>query len=138
MTVPRISPSRRPATIGAGLALLLSVFAAGVASAHSPPTNEAAEVLPGFRPGDTVRDHGLSVRAPGRGGMVWGELHFADGTWQALQVSTLPDGRVSARHLGDDSRGVRVSSAARTADDARDKGTGAAAITSTAPTSTAE
>jgi hypothetical protein len=88
------------AIVAAGLGLLLTANAAGLASAHHHPAQDRVSTK--FRVGQTVADYGLTLVAPARGGFVFGEVHYLDGTAEQLILETDQSGRVFASHLGND------------------------------------
>ena len=84
-----------------GLGVLLTVNAAGVASAHGPQdTSSSDRVATQFRVGNKVSRNGVTLTAPARGGFAWGEVLFQDGTARELMLETDSDGRVFTRDLG--------------------------------------
>jgi hypothetical protein len=93
----------------------------------------ARKLVTGLRPGALFTDHGITVAVPRAGGFVWGELKFADGTWQELTVETATDGNVYVTGRGSERKAVlndRYETAARGI--ARPDGGSALAATSTA------
>ena len=97
-TQPTLLRARLPAAFAAvGLALALVVLTAGGTTAHEPAP-EAAAAVTTARPGQVVQRGAVSVLAPPRGQGVWGEVHFVDGSFEALELSTDGSGVVSARH----------------------------------------
>lgn len=89
----------RAIAISLPVLLLLPVLAVP-AAAHGRVADR--RVAPKLAPGALVRDHGLTVTVPQRGGFVWGELKLADGTWQEIAVETDLDGTVYVRGRGDE------------------------------------
>lgn len=81
---------------------MLPVIAAPVAGHAGHGRGMERKLAPRLVPGAIVRDHGLTVAVPRRGGFTWGELKFADGTYQELAVETATDGRVFVHGRGDE------------------------------------
>ncbi len=94
--------------------LVLLPGLAAATGAHDRATDR--RVAPKLAPGSILHDHGLTVVVPQRGGFVWGELKYHDGTWQEIAVETEVDGTVYVRGRGDEraaTLAVRREAAAR-------------------------
>lgn len=103
--------SRGPRALLRAIAISLPALAlvpavAAPVAAHDLGRPADRVVAPELRPGGLFDDHGLTVRIPDRGGFVWGELKFDDGTWQEVAVETDLDGRVFVRSRGDERKAV--------------------------------
>jgi hypothetical protein len=105
--VGRLLPRLPARTLGAALLGLAAVFpvalpaAAAESHMHADALGEG-RIVRDVRPGDVVRDHGITVQVPPRGRIVWGALEFEHGRAQVLGVETTRSGRVRAFGLGDE------------------------------------
>ncbi len=118
-------------------ALLLLPGLAVPASARDTERTADRVVARDLRPGDLLDDHGLTVRVPGRGGFVWGELKLRDGTWQEVAVETAVDGTVYVRGRGNERRAV-IAARRRAAAETTAAGTAATGVMAADPDAAAD
>jgi hypothetical protein len=105
----------RPIAAAAVIALLTIATLAGAVAGHADESPQRGADAPArrpdgsrLRPGDILRDHGITIIVPAAGRSVWGELKMRDGSYQELQVTTSRSGLVTVRSHGDEAAAVRA------------------------------
>jgi hypothetical protein len=96
--------SRGTRSLLAAVAISLPILALTVPVAAHDGHDRALDrrVAAGLKPGAIVRDHGITMAVPRPGGFAWGELKFADGTYQELGIETARDGTVFVSGRGNE------------------------------------